>query len=387
MSTILFYNTAMRKSYSFFLCLLLLTFATPAFADAGTPLMWLGMGHLLILNLFIGIGEGLIIAFVFKAKVGRSIGIMILANYFSAWFGYFTLLPSSDTLSRLMFGQVTLYNAPAFLVTMAVIAWGLTVILEWPFCFWVLCRQAGRLRRSLCASVLAQCASYAFLIYIYYHGSSLSVFQSVSINKNLESPQPAKYWVYYLDPQGSVCRMHPDGSQQTKLYVSVDIKSVRFFPPRLYAFHDPNSNKYDLWATDLSQTTKSKMLLKNFASRAVLAHAAGDPNEFFSEPNQIMLRWFALIDLRPHDSNSPWSAETPTDWAWWGLICHNRADNKDYSVALETPFLDWFSSAVNILPGDFVVFQLGPQIVLLDMPGRKIRLLTFGSAPLVVGAD
>jgi hypothetical protein len=381
------YNTRMARCYLFFLCLLLLAFATPVFADAGTPLMWLEFGHLVFLNLFIGIVEGLIIALLFKARVLRSMGIMILANYFSAWVGSQTLLRYSDQLSRLVSGQVTLYNAPAYLIIMAVLAFAVTVFLEWPFCFWILRSHLARLSRSFCASLLVQCISYAFLFYIYLHGSSLGVFQSVSIDVNLVPPQPAQYWVYYLDPKGFVCRMHPDGSQMKSLNVSVDVNSFGFLPPRLYAFKQPENDYYDLWAMDLGRSEKPKKLVTNFTRHAVFAHPPGDPNTLFSEPNQVMFRSFAVVDLRQQDSNSTWSADAPTDWAWWGLFCRDHVQNRGYRVAFETPFLVWNSSAVNMLPGNFVVYQLGPQIVLLDMPNHKIRLLTLGSAPLVAPSD
>ena len=54
-------------------------------ANAGTPLMWAGMFHLIFGNLLIGIFEGILLAKIFHLSKLKCIGLLILANYFSAW--------------------------------------------------------------------------------------------------------------------------------------------------------------------------------------------------------------------------------------------------------------------------------------------------------------
>jgi len=51
-----------------------------AYADAGTPLIWATLFHLLIGNAIIGIGEGLLIAHLFKARKKAIIWSMIAAS-------------------------------------------------------------------------------------------------------------------------------------------------------------------------------------------------------------------------------------------------------------------------------------------------------------------
>jgi hypothetical protein len=46
----------------------LLLITKNAFADAGTPLMWAGMLHLVVGNAFIGVIEGLLIASIFNVR-------------------------------------------------------------------------------------------------------------------------------------------------------------------------------------------------------------------------------------------------------------------------------------------------------------------------------
>ena len=45
------------------------------------------MLHLVFGNAFIGIGEGLLLAWLFSVPTGKSVAVMILANYASAWLG------------------------------------------------------------------------------------------------------------------------------------------------------------------------------------------------------------------------------------------------------------------------------------------------------------
>src|SRR5689334_1126069 len=73
------------------LCLLvfivLLACPYSALANAGTPLMWAGMLHLVFGNALIGVFEGLLIARLFSLPKRKTVLVMIGANYFSAWAG------------------------------------------------------------------------------------------------------------------------------------------------------------------------------------------------------------------------------------------------------------------------------------------------------------
>ncbi len=52
---------------------------------------------------------------------------------------------------------------------------------------------------------------------------------------------------------------------------------------------------------------------------------------------------------------------------------------------METPFFStWYPYYPIVLPGNYVIYQLGKQIVLFDINGRRIRLLARGVGPVVV---
>ena len=78
----------MKHRWSLLLSLLgVLAFPQPVWANAGTPLMWAGMLHLVFGNALIGLGEGLLLAWLCSVPKGKSVLVMILANYASAWIG------------------------------------------------------------------------------------------------------------------------------------------------------------------------------------------------------------------------------------------------------------------------------------------------------------
>lgn len=51
---------------------------------------------------------------------------------------------------------------------------------------------------------------------------------------------------------------------------------------------------------------------------------------------------------------------------------------------MATPFFSWFTSDITVLPGDLVIYELGKQIVVLDLNKRKIGLLAMGHSPVAV---
>ena len=65
----------------------------------------------------------------------------------------------------------------------------------------------------------------------------------------------------------------------------------------------------------------------------------------------------------------------------WGSL--DVTGSVQFGLGLETPFLWWWAREATILPGDLVVFEMGRQILVLDVRARKLGLLARGRAPLV----
>ncbi len=368
------------KSVRYKILLLLAFFflsAKTAFADVGTPLMWAGILHLFIGNSFIGIAEGLLIAKIFKVRKRRSIEIMILANYISLVVGYFIVEVSGRFLSNFL----TIYWLHLFLLFSFVVVFALTVFIEWPFCYWILKVDSVAKKQSFKASLYAQILSYALLIPFYLLASGTSLLWNVKIEKNLSFAQ-TNPWVYFISENGkSVRRLHIAGGESEKVVdVKADSESARLFPKKA------EGEKWDLWLKDSKEGKKDYQIkiLDNFSVNVVQS-TRWDGAVIEDEHQEDSWLNFGVVDYRKPE-NRNWKVRTGF-WAIEGLRAENEKENKKFYIALETPFLKWYMRNLTILSKDQVVFQMGSQIVLLDLETHKLGLITKGRGPLVSFGD
>jgi hypothetical protein len=168
-------------------------FATPAHADLGTPLMLFSAFHLLIGNIFIGVIEGVVIARLFQTARARSIGIMILANYTSMVLGWLIVGLTKGFVEKI----ADLYNIFNIVFGLFIASFILTVIIEWPFCFWILKAKAGKGGLSFRANLIAQSISYALLIPVYLLLSGNGLITNVKIDRSLSFLKENAY-VYFI---------------------------------------------------------------------------------------------------------------------------------------------------------------------------------------------
>jgi hypothetical protein len=121
------------------LTLSLLLIPSVVFANAGSPMMWFGLLHILILNAFIGIVESAIInKFGLKNKAWK----IIIANYISMFIGLYYIAPyfskafgNSDFWGgNTSYGD---YELTGFVAGM-VMSYFATLLIEYPFSFWAL---------------------------------------------------------------------------------------------------------------------------------------------------------------------------------------------------------------------------------------------------------
>lgn len=120
-----------RKTVTFSLLLL----PTLVMANAGSPMMWFGLLHCLILNAFIGYCESAILN---KYKIPNSTWLIILGNYISMFIGLYYIAPyfsSIITDNKDFWGGMTSfgsYNLNGFVIGM-ITSFFATLIIEFPF--------------------------------------------------------------------------------------------------------------------------------------------------------------------------------------------------------------------------------------------------------------
>lgn len=341
---------------------LLICIPLSARADAGTPLMWAGMLHMVFGNAIIGIFEGLILAWIFKLRKGICILVMIPANYFSAWAG--ELFLNYQIVKVLPFN---LYNAWHWIWIMVFVTFLITLILEWPFVFFCLRKEKDRFKKSLKGNLVVNSLSYVLLFSWYWLASGTALYTKMDIVQPSEISFPKKGFVYFISNTNGVCKLDLNTRRIEKVYSLQADRDDRLFVR-------PSVSNY--W--NILDSSKKTLVGSNLQVNAV---------QSWRETNDLRIQgtWFNFGDVpKLGIEKSDWSFETGF-WPIEGFRGKNQKNGEEIYFSLETPFVAWNVRSATQLPGDDVVFQLGDdQICLLEPSTKKIALIARGQGPVVV---
>lgn len=342
-----------------------------AWANAGTPLMWAGMLHLVFGNTLIGLLEGFLLGCMFRVPRGKAIVAMIAANYTSAWLG--GLLIRGAIVKAL---HMDLTNAWMWFWIMVAVTYCLTLLLEWPFVAWGFRGTQGWLKRSVRGSLVVQSVSYILLFGWYWMASGTSLYTETRIVAPGDLSLPESVMVYFIAPSdGNVYQRRLTGAAEQKVWElrSTNGKDRLFVRPSTL---DPN--RWDLMARLKTGDGNPKLvtiltnLLVETAPDWRSTHYEGMP------PN------FGKVQRLGSAANSEWKF-----WAgFWpveGLQASREGTGEQLRLSYETPFGAWTVRNAVHLPTDKVLFQLGgDQICGFDPERRRVALLWRGRGPVAV---
>lgn len=345
---------------------LLICIPFSARANAGTPLMWAGMLHMVFGNAIIGLFEGLMLGWILKRSRGFCICVMIGANYFSAWVGGLFLNHYIENLLAF-----TLHNAWCLIWVMVGLTYLLTLVLEWPFVLICFRNEERRWRKSIAGNLLVNSASYLLLFGWYWMASGTSLYTKMKIVPAEEICFPTNGVVYYISKTNGVCSFDFSSRQTTKIFALETDKD-----DRLLVKASPNApDKWDVW--DVSKTNL-------VCSNLEVAAAEAECDKFPSGRIDGTMFNFGNAPKVGLAGKSDWNFRTGF-WPIEGLRGDNNKTKDRFRFSLETPFLAWNVRNATHLPGDYVIFQLGDdQICLLELATKKIALLANGQGPVVV---
>ncbi len=336
--------------------------------------MWAGVFHLAFGNALVGILEGLLLAFLFRLSRWKCVAVMIVANYFSAWFGDFFVLGYALKHP----GDLDLYNAWGRVWLMIGVTFVLTCILEWPFVFLCLRKSDHRLKKSLWGNLVVQAFSYVLVFGLYWSASERSLYTRAHIVKPVAFPVPTNSVLYFISTNNNICSMTlPDGAPQKISNLSYTNGQDRLF------LHESELGKFNIYArlsTD-GGTNDFQLVLSNLNIVAAVPE-----NDQKSDLYHIQPTWDAESEVARMGSasNSVWEFHTGF-WPNEGLEGENHQTGERLRLAFETPFAAWNVRHGYQLPGDCVVFQLGEdQICILDPKTRRVTLVVRGHGPVVV---
>jgi hypothetical protein len=369
----------MSQSGTFVLAvILLLAFPAGVHANVGTPLIMLGVFHLLFGNAVIGLIEGGLIAGIFKVRAPRAVGIMIIANYVSAWSGY-ALLPE---LAHSQF-DVELENGRTMLWSLIVAAYVLTLVIEWPFVLFCVAEKEDRLERSVKASLVIQTASNAAIFGLLCSVSHMTLYSENTVVPLSDISLPGNALVYYVsDPDGDVATYDPEtGVTSTVMErnaterfstISIAIEVVFGLESLPIGTGDIVVRGTNLMGTRTLRVIKVESeRLPRYRTGANRGHGSAG---LYNGDAQVL----------GEAKNSPWQFSAAY-WPNGGLSGTNATSAQSVSVVFETPIFSWAVRNPVILPNNTVLFQLGDrQVCVFDPDTRKIALLAHGHGPIAI---
>lgn len=367
---------AMKKTIPVFLpVILLMNLPSICSANAGTPLMWASAFHLVIGNIIIGIIEGSIVARALKVGYGKAIILLILANYFSAWFGGVFLL---GIISRHL--HPDLYNFKVILAATVLVAYILSLVTEWPFVALCCRRTAGWMRRSIYANFRAQSLTYLLLLIWYGLASGTSLLTGAHIVPVTEFRFPEEIYCYYISSDsGDVYSRNLTTSREEKIF---DLKSTNDNDRLFTRPKNDNSGQLEIVAL----LTGNDRRHPSFTTvQYVDGSGPEDTRRKGDQPGQNDT-WFNFGEA-PRLGNVPsgrWVVHTGF-WAVDGIYGKNGETGQEFHFSLETPFLNWQIRNAVHFPQDIILFQLGgDQICVLEVETGKMALVARGRGPVAV---
>lgn len=364
------------RPLSFLLLFGVVAFPQHAWANAGTPLMWAGMLHLVIGNALIGVGEGALLAWLFSVPKGKSVAVMILANYASAWLGgLFIRGAIVDAL------PMDLTNGWSWFWVMVVVTYCMTLALEWPFIAWCFRGTQNWFRQSVRASLVVQSASYLLLFGWYWIASGTSLYTRMNIVAPADLSLPESVLVYFIAPaDGNVYSRQLTSTREKKVFElhSTNRDDRLFVRPSTM-----DTNYWDLVARIDTKDREGRLVdvLTNMPVEAV-----PDWRSSHTDPPQYEGTWFSFGEVEGFRS------ATNAQWKFWAgfwpverLRASHKTTGERVRFSYETPFGAWTVRNATQLPTDKVLFQLGDdQICAFDPVSRRVALLWHGRGPVPV---
>lgn len=348
-----------------------LLFPAIAWANAGTPLMWVGAFHLFVGNMLIGLFEGSLLARFAKVRHGRAVGVMILANYLSAWLGGAVPLAKWGNLI-----PITIETLRPWFWGLVVVAFLVSCTLEWPLVRWACGPGERPWRRAWRMTLLVNGISYPLLFGGYWLVSGTGFLTGVEVVRPEEMPELAEYSLYYISRGGDVIE-RAIGSSDSRVIASLGIVGPR---GRLWV-RSRKDGGFDLMAAVENPATGEKRFETVRERFAQVAGVTEIETRFSDQPESML--WRSFGDAARLGPESRWRISTGF-WSAAGISGRNSASEEYFRLSLETQFVSWPAGCATHLKGDLVVFQLGDdQVCLLDPFRRRIALLARGQGPVV----
>ena len=335
--------------------------------------MWASMLHLVFGNVILGVLEGLLLSRMFQCPKGKSILLLIAANYVSAWVGGF--LVAGYVHSSV---DITVQNVQYWFQAFVLVAFIFTLLLEFPLFWFVLGSRERRLHHALKATVAVNGISYLLLFGWYWMASGTSMMSDLEVVPSHEMEVAEPYVLYFISRDGDrVLRMDlndPDSVTPISAVAAPHRVDRLFVLPRV-------GSGFDLLTrleADARGSVFQARVLADFAEQAPVEWRISEGHS-----KEVESSWFNFGPVPSIAASSDWEYWTGF-WPVEGLGGKNERTGETVRFSLELPFAAWPVRNATQIDGDYVVAQLGEdQICMIHPASSRIALLVRGRGPIV----
>lgn len=344
-------------------------------ANAGTPLLWFGCCWPLIGSVGVAVVEWSLIQRIRGLRTGKVWSLpIVIGNLVTSLVGLALVNWSTSFLAFL--SPRPLEHANLYLVGIWLLAFSLTVLIEWPFVR-IAFKEPAKWRPALLQSLAANLVTYALLVTV---ATALGA-NSLAFDVDVVSPdrlrQSVGGWVFYVDPSGKEIRqVRLDGTRDGPVAAmpegmeGVSVEAFKEAPASLVAYTDSGDRRIVTIKPNLGPTE----VAASYDGQVANADLSGYRSSTSIQPCRSFDRFSRTPDVGCMQGY----------WPEVGLRAYWRTKKVKYRVAVGVPALSWISTAATAIPDGHIVSRLGPQIVILDIEGRRMAWLANGYSPTVV---
>lgn len=358
--------TNRRHAIAFLLCCLPLT----ACANAVFSVAALATGVYLVFgNAIVGLLEGAVLIGLFRATWWKALLVMLAANYVSS-IGGLAILP-------MVASKPDLYTLWPSLRVAVILAFLVTLLLEWPFIAYCLKGKSRWLVKSILACLVLQTLSYTAIYCWCAKFSWYSLYTETETVSPHEIALPKGLRLYYIAAEdGDVYSRDLAGNQDTAVF---DLNSAQALDSLFLQAPAKGAQEWELVAWHQPEDTD------RFRETTIVHDVAQDVPRPVEEKGEEHVFRDGLAPKLQEAQDSQWEFRSGYD-ASFRLRGNKEGMPGEYiELSCDMPRAYWHIKNATHLPGDIVIFQLGDdQICLLDANRGKLALLARGRGPVVV---
>lgn len=347
-------------------------------ANAGTPLVWFGALYPILGSLGVArLEEWLLRRWYPMIRPEPRWRPLIVGNNLTTGVGIW-MVNAANVHRDMLFGPRPVEAVLQVSALMWIVAFVSSVLIEAPL-VWARMGSLAGLKRVALATLGLHAISYALIfgLYLAFSGSSLGFTAQVAKIGSISEPDG---WVYYVarDRQ-TVRRVRLDGSRyeatqhrmaaghETLSIESVDGKVARLVSEEYYG--EP-VNVLD------PRLGVARQAGFHWPQRHDLTRLDRSGYGYMPAPN--LAGWDLSDDQRP-----PFGAANRV-WPEFGMGVYDRERKTGFWLGLSTPFAHWIWRKPTVTADGRVVAKWGPQIVVVDIPTRRVAWLANGTSPTVL---